>query len=403
MALGLATDLGPGELARAWRAKSRGLGNVPVKEVQAGPIFENVCRGIDVDLTRFPAPRWHEHDGGRYLGTGDIVVTRDPDNGQINLGTYRMMVHDRDKIGLFIEPGHHGRLHRDKYFERGQAMPVAAVFGMDPLLFVAGSQSLPDSINEYEWAGAVKGQPIEVVKAPVTGLPIPAQAEIVIEGFVHPERFLDEGPFGEWTGYYASGVRPETYVQVEAVYHRDEPIILGYSPSRPPGQNYHVHSIIINARIWDTLERLGVPGVRGVAFAPSAGQGILVISIEQQYAGHAKQAALVASQCRGTYTGRYVIVVDEDVDPNNMDEVLWALWTRSEPEESLDLVHNCWSTPLDPRMPPAKRGRGEFTNSKLIIDATRPFHWRAQFPPVTGVSPQLEARLREKWGGRLFR
>jgi 4-hydroxy-3-polyprenylbenzoate decarboxylase len=401
--LGLPPELSPTELVQAWRARTRDMRLVPTREVAEGPILENVLRGADIDLYRFPTPRWHEDDTGRYLGTGDIVVTRDPDTGQVNVGTYRMMVQDRDKIGLYISPGHHGRLHRERYFARGEPMPVAAVFGMDPLLHAAGSQALPVATNEYEWAGAIRGAPVEVIPGPVTGLPIPATAEIVVEGFVHPDRRLDEGPFGEWTGYYASAIRPETYVQVEAVYHRDDPIILGYLPTRPPGENYQIRAIISHALIWDALDAAGVPDVRGVALLAPAGLGMLVISIKPRYLGHARQAALVASQCQtAAYLGRYVVVVDEDIDPNDVGEVLWAMWTRSDPAESVDIVRDCWSTPLDPRIPPEKRARGEFSNSRMIIDATRPFHWRDQFPKAVGTSPALQAEMRRKWGESFF-
>ena len=359
-ALGLPTHLTPTELVQTWREKSKHMQLTPVQEVKDGPIMENVLNGADIDLGVFPTPRWHESDGGRYLGTGDIVITRDPESGQINVGTYRMMVLGRDEIGLYISPGKQGRLHRDKYFARGEPMPVAAAFGMDPLLLVAGGENLPSWTNEYEWVGAVKDQPVEVVRGSVTGLPIPAHAEIAVEGFVYPDNLKPEGPFGEFTGYYASQARSEPYLKVKALYHRGDPIILGYQPTRPPGS--------------------------------------LVISIAQQYAGHAKQAALVAGQCRaGAYLGRYIIVVEEDIDPYNTDEVLWAIWTRSDPEESAEVIRNCWSTPLDPRISPEKRAKGDFTNSRLIIDATRPFHWRKEFPPVGAANRELLANLRSKW------
>ena len=273
--LGLPPDLGVTELIAAWRERQRSQGErtLPVNEVRDGALFENVLHGGDIDLYRFPAPKWHERDGGRYLGTADMVITRDPDNGSINVGTYRMMIQDRDKIGLYISPGHHGRLHRDKYFARGEAMPVVAVFGMDPVLFLAASRGFPLTTNELEWAGGAKGRPVDVIPGPVTGLPIPAGAEIAIEGYVHPDRLLDEGPFGEFTGYYASAVRKEPYVQVEAVYHRNDPIILGYCPGRPPGANLYSHGIIGSALIWDALDAAGVPDVHGVGHLPSGPTG----------------------------------------------------------------------------------------------------------------------------------
>ena len=112
---------------------------------------------------------------------------------------------------------------------------------------------------------------------------------------------------------------------------------------------------------------------------------------------------MAAGSCRaGAYLGRYIIVVDEDIDPNNVDEVLWALWTRSEPDESIDFIKEAWSTPLDPRISPEKRARRQFSNSRMIIDATRPFAWRDEFPAVSGPSAEYQAELRRKWAGELF-
>src|SRR5581483_7921355 len=396
--LGLPDGLGPWEMTQAWREKTRHMPLIPVREVSDGPLMQNVYRGADIDLERFPTPRWHEKDGGRYLGTADMVVTRDPEDGQINVGAYRMMLQGKDKVGLYISPGHHGRLHRDKYFSRGEPMPVVAVFGAHPLLHLAASRGLPPYVNEYEWAGGVRGQAIDVIPGPITGLPMPADAEIVVEGFLHPDRLMDEGPFGEWTGYYASAVRKEPYVQVEAIYHRDDPIILGHCPGRPPHQTHIASSTILQATIMDALEAAGIPDVKAVACSPTASRGFLVVSIKPRYSGHAKQVGFVASQCRGgAYLGRYVVVVDEDIDPFNTDDVIWAIWSRSEPAESLDVIHNAWSTPLDPRISPDKRAKGEYSNSRLIIDATRPYSWRSQFPEPTGASPQLQAQLRAKW------
>ncbi len=405
--LGLPPDLTETQLIQEWRqrAKSQGAHTLlPVDERKDGPIFENVQRGADIDLYKFPAPKWHERDGGRYLGTADLVITRDPDNGTINMGTYRMMLQDRDKIGLYISPGHHGRLHRDKWFAKGEPMPVVAVFGEDPMLFLASSRGLPLTTNELEWAGAAKDRPIEVIPGPVTGLPIPANAEIAIEGFVHPDHLLEEGPFGEFTGYYASQMRKETYVQVEAVYHRNDPIILGYCPGRPPGGNFHTHNIIGSALVWDALDAAGVPDVYGVGHLPSAANGGLVVSIKTRYHGHARQAAMAAGSCRaGAYLGRYIIIVDEDIDPNNVDDVLWALWTRSEPAESCDVIRSAWSTPLDPRISPEQLARKDFSNTRMIIDATRPFPWKDEYPSVSGPSPEYTAFLKQKWGEDLFK
>src|SRR5919204_4679550 len=208
--LGLDPAASPHELVRMWQDRVRkGIPSVAAEAVKDGPVFENVLRGDDVDCTIFPAPKWHEFDGGRYLGTGSFDITRDPDEGWVNLGTYRVMVHDRYQLGYYISPGKHGRIQREKYFARGEKCPVAMVVGSDPLLFLASCTELPYGLSEYDWVGGMRGEPVQTVRGKITGLPIPANAEIVFEGYALPDEKMLEGPFGEWTGYYASDVRPE--------------------------------------------------------------------------------------------------------------------------------------------------------------------------------------------------
>jgi 4-hydroxy-3-polyprenylbenzoate decarboxylase len=230
--LGLPLEIGTWELMDEWERRMDESEPVPPTQVADGPVMENVLEGEEVDLFRFPTPLWHPQDGGRYLGTGDCVITRDPEGSWINVGTYRVMVHDRNHTGLYISPGKHGRLHRDKHFARGEPLPAVVLVGMDPLLFTASTLEMAPGLSELEWVGGMRGRPVDCLTGRHTGLPIPARAEIALEGFLHPDRVQLEGPFGEWTGYYASGSREEPVFEVRAVYHRDDPIILGVRRTR---------------------------------------------------------------------------------------------------------------------------------------------------------------------------
>jgi len=328
------------------------------------------------------------------------VITRDPDEGWVNFGTYRGMVHDQKSMGVYISPGKHGRIQRDKYFARNEPCPVVICVGQDPLLFMSAGNESDYGISEYDFSGGLKGEPIEVFEGGETGLPIPAHAEIVIEGFMEPGDVKAEGPFGEWTGYYASSTRPEPVVRVKTIYHRNYPILCCARPGRPPSDYSIAKCLVKSALIWDQVERAGVPNVRGVWCHEAGGGRLLnIISIEQAYPGHARQAALVASQVHaGAYLGRYVIVVDEDIDPANTFDVLWALSTRSDPETSIDILRRCWSGPLDPIFPQGKKG----FNSRAIIDACRPYEWRQDFPPVAESSPEVRAQVLEKWRKVIF-
>jgi 4-hydroxy-3-polyprenylbenzoate decarboxylase len=303
-------------------------------------------------------------------------------------------------VGFYISPGKHGRVHRDKYIARGEPMPAAIVVGGDPLTFLMGCSETPRGICEYDVAGGLRGKPVKVVPGRITGLPIPANAELVLEGYVDPGKRRSEGPFGEWTGYYASDIREEPVLDIQAIYHRNDPIILGCPPQRPPDELGRYRSITRSALLRQSIEAAGVPDVRAVwAHEVGVARLLLSVAITQRYPGHAKQAGHVASQCHiGAYCGKMVIVVDDDVDVSNLEELIWAMLTRSDPATSVDIITGAWSTPLDPRITPEDRAKGNFTNSRTIIDACRPFHWRDKFPRVNTPSPEVARKAQEKFG-----
>jgi 4-hydroxy-3-polyprenylbenzoate decarboxylase len=393
LSLGIPPDLAPLEFVQEWRRKSRGLKLIPPQVVQEGPVLENVRRGKDIDLFSFPAPRWFELDGGRYIGTGSVNITRDPEEGWVNLGTARVMVHDAQTAGFYIAPGRHGRIHREKSFAQGEPFKVAISLGHDPLIFLAGALEIPYGVCEYDFIGGVLGRPVEVIEGELTGLPIPATAEIVLEGECVKGEERIEGPFGEWTGYYGSSARPEPVIKIQSVIFRNDPIILGYARKwRAP---------LKAALVWDDLEKAGVPDIRGVWYHEAIGAPylFLAVSVKQRYPGHARQAGIIATQCHAAaYLGRYTVVVDDDIDPSNLDEVLWAVCTRSDPEKDIEILRRCWSGPLDPIIPKERKG----FNSRAIIDATRPFEWLQEFPPVAKSSRELRERVLRRWGKHLF-
>src|SRR5438105_11655091 len=394
--LGLPLEIGTWDLMDEWERRMDSTRPLPPAQVADGPVMENVFEGPDVDLFRFPTPLWHPQDGGRYLGTGDCVITRDPDGSWINVGTYRVMVHDRNHTGLYISPGKHGRLHRDKHFARGEPRPAVVLVGMDPLLFVASALEMAPGLSELEWVGGMRGRPVECVTGRHTGLPIPARAEMALEGFLHPDQKRLEGPFGEWTGYYASGSREEPVFEVRAVYHRHDPVILGVPPEKPPYEAHRFRQYLRSANLRRELRLAGIPDVTAAWCHGVGGCRLFnVVAIKQRYPGHARQAGHVASQCRaGAYLGRITVVVDEDIDITDLNEVMWAVCTRSDPERSLDIIHRAWSGPLDPAIEPGKKG----FNSRLIIDATRPWEWKDEFPPAIGPTPEQKRITRARWG-----
>ena len=399
LTLGLPLGLGKVALADAWRQKIRELKFTPPRFVKDGPVMENVLRGDEVDMTIFPTPKWHPLDVGPYIGTGSFDITRDPDDGWVNLGTYRVMLYDKNTLGYYISPGKHGRMHRQKYFEKGERCPVAMVFGADPIQFMASSIEIPYGVSEYEWVGAVRGAPVDVIEGPVTGLPIPANAEIVVEGYASLDDMRPEGPFGEWTGYYGSGSRKEPVLKVEALYYRNDPILVGVPPAQPPDEISRYRAVLRSALLRDELDRFGIPDVAGVWQHEVGGTRLFtVVSIKQRYPGHSRQVLHLASQSRSAaYVGRYTIVVDEDIDPSNLEEVMWAVCTRSDPATSIDIVHRAWSSPLDPIIPPERKDMGDYTSSRALIDATRPWEWKDKFPAVNVPPREVREEARRRW------
>ena len=398
LALGLPTTLRPLDALKAWMEKRKALRPLAPVAVGSAAFLENTLAGSDVDVARFPAPIWHRQDGGPFIGSGSLVVMRDPDDGWINASIYRVQVHGANRVTVqFDHGGRHGAIIARKYWDRGESCPIAVVHGEDPALFIAGFEYLPDGSSEYEFAGSIKGEPIEVCAGPRTGLPLPAHAEIVFEGRLLPlsEATLPEGPFGEFTGYYAGAARPGPVMEVTAIHHRNDPILLGSPPMKPP--RFHFGLPFRAATIWSNLEAAGVTDVAGVWQHVS--QLMTVVALRQLYDGHAKRAGLVAAA--HSYMARLVVVVDDDIDPSDLADVMWAVTTRCEPAEGIDILRNGWSSALDPRISPADKERGVTSHSKAIIDACRPFGWRDKFPPTSALSAEEAREIEAKWGSAI--
>ena len=390
LALGIDPQLPPIEALKEWRSRRSALVMHKPVTVKDGLVFQN-SQKKDVDISRFPAPVWHKDDGGPYIGSGSIVVMRDPGSGWVNASIYRVQVHGKDRVTVqFDHQGRHGAIIAKRCWDQGKPCPVAVVNGPDPSLFIAGFEYLPEGASEYDFAGAIRGRPVEVVAGPLTGLPVPARAEIVFEGFLTKET-LPEGPFGEFTGYYAAEKRPAPVMKVEAVHWRNDPVLLGSPPMKPP--RFHFGLPFRAASMWSQLEAVGVTDVVGAW--QHVAQLMTVIALKQRYAGHAKRAGLIAAA--QSYMGRLVVVVDEDVDPSNLADVMWAIATRCEPSEQVDIVRSAWSSGLDPRITPEARERGETSHSKMIVDACKPFGWRERYPRTSALTAEEARAIREKW------
>jgi UbiD family decarboxylase len=402
MTLGFPTGLTKWELSDGYRqAFLTEQKMIPHEIVEDGPIFENVLMGEDVDVLKFPSPLWHEKDGGRYIGTGTYSITQDPEEGWLNAGAYRGQVFDKNTVGILMAAGHHGAIHCDKYHKKGEPMPVVMVVGGDPLAFLFGGLEAPYGTFEFDIVGGMRGRAEKMVRGKITGLPIPANAEIVLEGYVYPDRKIVEGPFGEWTGHYAGGAKPCPVIDVKAIYHRNDPILLGVPPmGAGPDEMARYRAVMRSATIKQNMTNAGVPEVQQVWCHEVGGARMFHgVSIKQRYPGHATQAGVIAAQCGGSaYASKYIVVTDEDIDVTSLDSLIWAMLTRTDPRESIQIIDNAWDSPADPRIPPERRKVGDMTHSVAVINACRPFHWRDQFPQANIPSAEVTRKAREKFG-----
>lgn len=391
-------DTPPIELIR--RVKDKLKVRIPPQEVKRSEaaVYQNTVTGRDVDLHQLPVPKHWPLDGGRYAGTADAVFTRDPDTGYLNVGTYRMMIQGRSEAGLYLSPGKDAMQHINRSWKKGEAMPIAAAWGIDPLYMVVGGMTVATNVSEYEHLGGIKGEPVRVVRGTTTDLLFPADAELVVEGLIRPNALKNEGPFGEFTGYYGRPEAPCPLVEITAVHYRTRPILTNALLSEYPSNE---ESLFIgaarSARIWDDLDKLGISGIRGVYTHPAAavGMGMTVISLEQRYAGHAAQVLALAAQVPGgSYYTKWIIAVDEDVDPSDMNDVLWAMSTRCHPISDIDILRNTWSTTLDPSQNPAEnRPYG----SKALINACKEHRYLRTFSKRTALRKATYDRVAARW------
>jgi 4-hydroxy-3-polyprenylbenzoate decarboxylase len=370
---------------------------IPAREVKDGPIFENILEGEKVDTFAFPSPRFYELDGGRYFGTAVFMVVQDPETGNINLGTYRMGILDDKTVGVQILKGKTGDRILKKYGKKGKKMPACAIIGGDPLHIFASAATVKAK-SGYDVVSSLRGEPVEVVKAPLTGLPIPAAAEIVLEGEIDPEHLRNEGPFGEYTGYYTDELIkpiPKPALDVKRIYFRKTPILWETSVGRPVGDQHILYAFTRNASLWTDLAKMGIPGIKSVYTLPEAsGRFIVVVSVQQMYPGHADQvAAAVIASNTGTYGIKMIVVVDDDIDADDLPRVWWALGTRYNPARGTQIITRGRSTPLDPALPP---DGNKFITSRIIMDATIPFEWKEK-PVEIRLNEGVMAKVKARW------
>ncbi|MDI6726949.1 MAG: phenylphosphate carboxylase subunit beta [Smithellaceae bacterium] len=371
---------------------------IPARELQGGPIFENILDGDQVDTLAFPSPKFYELDGGRYFGTAVFMVIEDPETGDINLGTYRMGILDDKTVGVQILKGKKADRIMKKYKKQGRKMPACAIIGGDPLHIFASAATVAKAKSGYDVVGSLRGAPVEVVRSQLYGLPIPAAAEIVLEGEIDPEKLRNEGPFGEYTGYYTEELLkpiPKPALDVKRIYFRNNPILWETSVGRPVGDQHMLYAFARNASLWTDLTKMEIPGIKSVYTLPEAsGRFWVVVSVQQMYPGHADQvgAAVIASNT-GSYGVKGIIIVDDDIEADDLPRVWWALGTRYNPARGTQIINRGRATPLDPAL---GADENKFITSRIIMDATIPFEWKIK-PTEIKLTESVMAKVKSRW------
>jgi len=375
-ALALQADLS--DIASKWvEAQKEPL---PPVMVNYGPCKENIRRGAEVDMEKFPVPIWTVgEDPGPYL-TAPFIVSKDPQTGIHNVGTYRVQVKSKNRLGCMVNFIQHLRKHVEMHNRANRPTPVAIVLGTEPTIGLTSVAKIPYGLSEFAVAGRLRGEPVELVKCETIDLEVPATAEIVIEGEIRANELEHEGPFGEYTGYM--GPDGDAYVvDIKCITHRHNPILQVFFSQMPPSESSCIRSIGREAAILKSLvEDLRLP-VRDVRLKESGGAAsYMAISISKEHPGQVQQVAWGAWAVDPAL-GKIVVVVDDDIDIRDDFALDWAISFRVQPAEDCYIIPNTSSIRLDPSTAPAdvpQLTRHRELSSKLLIDATR----NHAFPPL---------------------
>ncbi|MBI4454338.1 MAG: UbiD family decarboxylase [Acidobacteria bacterium] len=371
VALGLPVDTPVPEILDAWDTRIKR----PIKPVivNKAPCQENILTDSGVNLFDFPVPLIHEGDGGRYMLTWHIIVSRDPDSEWVNWGMYRgQLVTERYLAGLVHPISDLGRVFHGKYAKYNKPMPIAIAIGADPITTLTGGTPF-GPIDEADMAGALRLEPVELVKCKTVDLHVPAHAEIILEGEILPDVLAEEGPFGEYTGYRVSERAPRLIFKINTLTYRNEPVLTMSNMGMPIDECDITWSCALRGIVKARLEEFGIP-VKQVYAPPELAMNCIVVSTEVRNYGLANQIGnIVFSISSIALYCSHVIVVEEDVDIFNLNEVFHTLMTRCNPEKDIITKPLSMSSPLIPFMDPDDRrlGRGV----KTVFDCTWPVKW----------------------------
>lgn len=369
--LGLALDIdtkikGRDEVLQEFRRRVADLKDPVMISPQEAPVKEVVLKDKDVDLDILPVIHHQEGDSGKYVDIGCLICT-DPDTGIYNAGVYRHELKGKNQLGFMTSPNHNAAYIARRYAELKRPFEVVIALGHHPAVNIGACTFVSLGTNKLKVIGGLLQEPLAITQAETVSLPVPAFAEIIIEGVVDPCAMVTDGPFAEYTGYYGAGNKACYLIDVKAITMRHDAI---YHDLDPAALEHNMPtSLGMESNDYDVIQ-MAVPTVKNV-YLPRIGRGFLqFVSIKKRIEGEGKYAGLAALSARPS--AKIVVVLDEDIDVYNTDEVLWAIATRTEADTDVTYVPYVAGAHLDPSAyNEARFGKGSMT-TKMIIDTTRP-------------------------------
>ena len=360
------------------------------RTVRTGPCQEVVETGDAVDLSKLPVLTCWPQDGGPFI-TMPLVITGDPVSGKTNVGMYRMQVYDRNTTGMHWQKHKDGAGQARGYEREGRRMEVAAAIGCDPATVFSGVAPLPPGVSEFLFAGFVRGEPVPLVRARTVDLLVPAEAEIVLEGYIDPRERRREGPFGDHTGYYSLDDDFPVF-HVTAVTSRRDPIYLTTIVGPPPMEDGFLGEAV--ERLFLPLVRKTIPEIVDMHL-PVEGvfHNLMIVSIDKRFPGHARKTMHAIWGTGQMMFTKVIVVVDSDVDVRDPRRLLWKALAAIDPERDIEFVHGPVDE-LDHAAPLSCLG------SKMGIDATR--KWKEEgfarrWPDEIKMSAEVRARIDALW------
>jgi phenylphosphate carboxylase alpha subunit len=376
LAMDMDKNTHPRELIEEYlRRKKVGVKPVLVKD---GPCKENIRRGSKIDLLEFPVPFIHVGDGGRYIGTWHLTICKDLNSDWVNWGMYRHMLHDRNTIGLQAGPPTHVRRILQGWEDRGKPMEVAIAIGVEPVSTFCAAASTPYGVSEVDVIGGIRGEPMQLIKCETVDLEVPASSEIVIEGHVGLGETMKEGPFGEYTGYMGGHTEPRPVIHVTAVSYRNSPIFTMTNEGMPVTGTHATQSVTRSAESFEVLKAAGVP-VTGV-YEHTEGCTLLIVVAVRAGLARADDVAHAIWASRVAQSTPYIIVVEDDVDPFDLRQVLHAVVSKCHPWRGIVRLEHTRGQALIPWL--SRYEQKYLLGSRVYFDCTWPPDWDPADVPV---------------------